>query len=63
MNLRPTSAQHIQLSEKSHTPIQKECTRFEEEVIAGGPRILPGVAELLAQVQSMGPLFDDYACG
>jgi hypothetical protein len=33
--------------------------RFEEEVIAGGPRILPGVAELLAQVQSMGPLFDD----
>lgn len=34
--------------------------RFEEEVIAGGPKILPGAAELLAQVKSTGPLLHAY---
>ena len=30
--------------------------RFEEEVIAGGPQILPGAAELLAQVRAINSL-------
>jgi len=32
--------------------LAKECIRFEEEVIAGGPKILPGATELLAQLNN-----------
>ncbi|KAF8311297.1 HAD-like protein [Clavulina sp. PMI_390] len=33
--------------------LTKECCRFEDEVIAGGPKILPGVKDLLAQLNAV----------
>ncbi|KAJ7102442.1 HAD-like domain-containing protein [Mycena belliarum] len=37
---------------KDETKLQAEIDRFEEEVINGGPLVLPGVFDLLAQLSS-----------
>jgi len=40
--------------------LSKECMRFEEEVIAGGPKILPGVNELLVQLNAQTEMLDRW---
>ncbi|KAJ7456469.1 HAD-like domain-containing protein [Mycena latifolia] len=48
--LADTLKEYCRISDE--TKLQAEIDRFEEEVINGGPLVLPGVSELLAQLSS-----------